>query len=206
MRQEREHPSYAQVDAVATAFEELARVEDHKLDMHAPYVFRGQSGTIASHGGWYLYHKHTQGLPWPESCYDDQPTDEAYGYDHMATTLGFRNTIEMSEFFERHPEIWGNTNADQMMRSCRAFEETPEWLTLEHVARHCIGGVGMLGNKQEKEQKRRQAMEETITKMRTCRRYRWAMEDRVLPPADLTLEHVAQHWRGIAERIRKMGR
>ena len=150
-------PSYEQIDAVASAFETLADNPAHQVDMAEANIRRDEChpcGTIACHGGWYLYHKMLDGPHrWvnhemtPEGEYHPidgaimttEPYCELPDYiadveEHpnycdgalaMALDLGFESEEQMLAFFEEHPDIWGNKHARKMFHSQCAFNGVP---------------------------------------------------------------------------------
>ena len=167
----RKSPSYEQVDAVASAFETLADNPTYRVNMAETNIRRDRCtpcGTIACHGGWYLYHKMlTEPHAWVQNgtimtiaphCElpeyidggidgSEEHPDYYDGAHAMALDLGFDCDEHMVFFFEKHPDIWGNENARDMFYGHVAFNDVadPERLCLRDIARHWRGVADRIG-------------------------------------------------------------
>ena len=174
------HPTYEQVDRVASVFEALAEEHNASVRMTEADIIRNHPsddtpvcGTIACHAGWYAYHTKRQHIRWkrwkqysdvtrlytavaPQATDDteeihDLPVTFILGCQYMAQDLGF-------------------TGPNPVLDMLRYYMSNTEiWGN--------PFGYEMFDSK-------------------------WAFSDLDDPPPDLDLSHLAKHWRMVAERTK----
>ena len=175
------HPTYEQVDRVASAFEALAEEHNASVRMTEADISREHPsddtpvcGTIACHAGWYAYHANRQHIRWKIRWKQSSNATRRYTAVAPQATDGTEEIHDLPVTF-----VCGG----QCMAQDLGF---PGSHAVLDMLRYYASNPEIWGNPFGYEM-----FDST-----------WAFSDLEDPPPDLDLSHLAKHWRMVAERTK----